>query len=83
MNIIKTLEKNIENGNSIIDKKGNIVSFEKLQKSVSKDYTKLIQKGEIDPMNLPFSEFFYAAIEDYLVVEELIAFIKGEEDETK
>lgn len=80
MNLIRNLQKQIESGNSIIDKKGNVVSLEKLQKTVSKEYAKLVQKSEINPMDISFSDFFYSTIEDYLVVEEVIAFITGDGD---
>lgn len=75
MNIVKTLQKQIEDGNTIIKENGDIVSLEKLQKVVLKEYNKDVKNGDVNPMEKPFSEYFYDSVEEYLTVEEVLTFI--------
>ena len=39
-------------------------------------YNALVKKKEIDPMEKSFKEFFFDSYENYLTVDEVIAFIK-------
>lgn len=75
MNIVKQLEKQITDGNTIVKENGDIVSLEKLQKVVLKEYNKDVKAGVINPMEKSFSEYFYDGVEEYLTVEEVLAFI--------
>lgn len=75
MNIVKTLQKQIEDGNTIVKDNGDIVSLEKLQKVVLKEYNKDVKAGVINPMEKSFSEYFYDSVDEYLTVEEVLAFI--------
>ena len=53
-----------------------MVGAGKLQKVAVKEYNALVKKKEIDPMEKSFKEFFFDSYENYLTVEEVIAFIK-------
>lgn len=76
MNIVKQLEKQITDGNTIVKENGDIVSLEKLQKVVLKEYNKDVKAGVINPMEKSFSEYFYDSVEEYLTVEEVLSFIE-------
>lgn len=77
MNIIKTLEKQIESGNEHIDLEGNILSLEKMKKKSLKDYNALVKSGDIDPYEKSFKEYFMDDIDQYLPVDCLIDYIRG------
>lgn len=76
MNLIKSLEKQIAEGKNLVSENGEIFGAEKLQKVALKEYNALVKKKEIDPMEKSFKEFFFDSYENYLTVEEVIAFIK-------
>ena len=76
MNTIKSLEKQLEVGKNLVDENGEVFGAEKLQKKALKEYNLLVKKGEVDPMEVSFKDFFYDSFEDYLTVEEIISFIK-------
>lgn len=76
MNLIKSLEKQLADGKNLVSENGEVFGAEKLQKKALKEYNLLVKKGEVDPMEISFKEFFYDSFEDYLTVEEIIAFIK-------
>ena len=76
MNVIKSLEKQIAEGKNLVSENGEIFGAEKLQKVAVKEYNALVKKKEIDPMEKSFKEFFFDSYENYLTVEEVIAFIK-------
>lgn len=81
MNIVKQLEKQIADGNTIVKENGDIVSLEKLQKVVLKEYNKDVKAGVINPMEKSFSEYFYDSVDEYLTVEEVLAFITAISEE--
>lgn len=76
MNLIKSLERQLEDGKNLVAENGEVFGAEKLQKKALKEYNLLVKKGEVDPMQVSFKDFFYDSFEDYLTVEEVIAFIK-------
>lgn len=76
MNIIKSLEKQLEVGKNLVDENGEVFGAEKLRKKALKEYNLLVKKGEVNPMEVSFKDFFYDSFEDYLTVEEIISFIK-------
>ena len=76
MNIIKSLEKQLEVGKNLVAENGEVFGAEKLQKKALKEYNLLVKKGEVNPMEVSFKDFFYDSFEDYITVEEVIAFIK-------
>ena len=76
MNLIKSLEKQLAEGKNLVSENGDIFGAEKLQKVALKEYNALIKKKEIDPMEKSFKEFFFDIYENYLTVDEIIAFIK-------
>lgn len=76
MNLIKSLEKQLEVGKNLVDENGEVFGAEKLQKKALKEYNALVKKHEVDPMEKSFKDFFFDSYENYLTVEEVIAFIK-------
>ena len=76
MNLIKSLEKQLAEGKNLVAENGEVFGAEKLQKVALKEYNSLVKKKEIDPMEKSFKEFFFDSYENYLTVEEVIAFIK-------
>ena len=76
MNLIKSLEKQLAEGKNLVAENGEIFGAEKLQKVALKEYNALVKKMEIDPMEKSFKEFFFDSYENYLTVDEVIAFIK-------
>lgn len=76
MNLIKSLEKQVADGKNLVAENGEVFGAEKLQKKALKEYNLLVKKGEVDPMQVSFKDFFYDSFEDYITVEEVIAFIK-------
>ena len=76
MNLIKSLEKQLAEGKNLVAENGEIFGAEKLQKVALKEYNAMLKKKEIDPMVKSFKEFFFDSYENYLTVEEVIAFIK-------
>lgn len=86
MNLIKSLEKQLAEGKNLISENGEVFGAEKLQKVALKEYNSMVKKKEIDPMEKSFKEFFFDSYENYLTVDEVIAFIKQpftEESETE
>ena len=76
MNLIKSLEKQLTEGKNIVAENGEIFGAEKLQKVALKEYNAMVKKKEIDPMEKSFKEFLFDSYENYLTVDEVIAFIK-------
>ena len=76
MNIIKSLEKQLQENKNLVSETGEVFGAEKLQKVALKEYNALVKKKEIDPMKKSFKDFFFDSYENYLTVEEVIAFIK-------
>ena len=76
MNLIKSLEKQLAEGKNLVAENGEIFGAEKLQKVALKEYNAMLKKKEIDPMVKSFKEFFFDSYENYLTVDEVIAFIK-------
>lgn len=76
MNLIKSLEKQLTEGKNLVAENGEIFGAEKLQKVALKEYNAMVKKKEIDPMDKSFKEFFFDSYENYLTVDEVIAFIK-------
>ena len=76
MNLIKSLEKQLAEGKNLVSENGEIFGAEKLQKVALKEYNALVKKKEIDPMEKSFKEFLFDSYENYLTVDEVIAFIK-------
>ena len=76
MNLIKSLEKQLEEGKNLVAENGEIFGAEKLQKVALKEFNALVKKKEIDPMEKSFKEFFFDSYENYLTVDEVISFIK-------
>ena len=70
------MEKQGAEGKNHVAENGEVFGAEKLQKKALKEYNLLVKKGEVDPMEISFKDFFYDSFEDYLTVEEIIAFIK-------
>lgn len=78
MNILKSLEKELEKGNKFVLSNGVILSKEKLEDKLMKDYTKAMKDGSIDIMKTSFKDFVEIETSYILDVEELLAFIVGE-----
>lgn len=76
MNLIKSLEKQLQENKNLVSETGEVFGAEKLQKVALKEYNALVKKKEIDPMEKSFKDFFFDSYENYLTVEEVIAFIK-------
>ena len=76
MNVVKSLEEQLAKGKNLVAENGEIFGAEKLQKVALKEYNALVKKKEIDPMEKSFKEFFFDSYENYLTVDEVIAFIK-------
>lgn len=76
MNLIKSLEKQLQENKNLVSETGEVFGAEKLQKVALKEYNALVKAKEIDPMEKSFKEFFFDSYENYLTVEEVIAFIK-------
>lgn len=76
MNLIKSLEKQLAECKNLVAENGEIFGAEKLQKVALKEYNALVKKKELDPMEKSFKEFFFDSYENYLTVDEVIAFIK-------
>lgn len=76
MNLIKSLEKQLEVGKNLVDVNGEVFGLDKLQKKALKEYNALVKAKEIDPMQISFKEFFYDSLESHLTVREVIAFIE-------
>ena len=76
MNLIKSLEKQLAEGKNLVAENGEIFGAEKLQKVALKEYNALVKKKEIDPMEKSFKEFFFDSYENFLTVDEVIAFLK-------
>lgn len=76
MNIIKSLEKQVQEGKNLVSENGDIFGAEKLQKVALKEYNAMVKKKEINPMEKSFKEFFFDSYDNYLTVDEIIAFIK-------
>ena len=76
MNLIKSLEKQLAEGKNLVAENGEIFGAEKLQKVALKEYNALVKKKEIEPMEKSFKEFFFDIYDNYLTVDEVIAFIK-------
>lgn len=78
MNIIKTLEKEMEKGNDYILPNGVIGNEEKLQDELRKSYTKGMKDGSIDIMETSFKQFVGDVTVDILTVQELLEYITSE-----
>lgn len=76
MNLIKSLEKQLKEGKNLISENGEVFGAEKLQKVALKEYNALVKSKEINPLEKSFKDFFYDSYENYLTVDEVIAFIK-------
>lgn len=76
MNIIKSLEKQLAEEKNLVAENGEVFGAEKLQKVALREYNSFVKKKEIDPMEKSFKEFFFDSYENYLTVDEVIAFIK-------
>lgn len=79
MNLIKSLEKQLAEGKNLVSENGDVFGAEKLQKVALKEYNAMVKKKEIDPMEKSFKDFFFDSYENYLTVEEVIAFITESE----
>lgn len=79
MNIIKSLQTQLEQGKNYIDFSGAILSGEKIEKNAKKQYANGIKSGEINPSEISFANFLATQTVDYLTVEELINYISGAE----
>lgn len=76
MNLIKSLEKQLKEGKNLISENGEVFGTEKLQKIALKEYNALVKSKEINPLEKSFKDFFYDSYENFLTVDEVIAFIK-------
>ena len=81
MNLIKSLLSQAENGKVLVDIEGNVLSAEKIEIKAKKTYANLIKSGNIDPVKTSFSEYVNDVKSEYITVYDLIAFIRGEEQE--
>lgn len=81
MNIIKSLQTQLEQGKNYIDFSGAILSGEKIEKNAKKQYANGIKSCEINPAEISFTNFLATQTADYLTVEELINYISGAEQE--
>lgn len=77
MNIIKTLEKQMESGNVVILESGNVVKDDKIRGEVMKDYLAGLKAGTID-MDTSFTAYYAGQKSKFLSVAELITYIKNE-----
>ena len=83
MNLIKSLLAQAENGKALVDIDGNVLSSEKIELKAKKTYANLIKHGNIDPMKTSFNEYVNDVKSEYITVYDLIAFIRGVEQETE
>lgn len=81
MNLLKTLEKEMEKGNYYVTEKGELVNLDKLEEKLKKDYITGAKKGEIDVITVSFSNYFEECKKGLLEVEEIINLIKIEDEE--
>lgn len=81
MNLIKSLLSQAENGKVLVDIEGNVLSSEKIEIKAKKAYANLIKSGIIDPVKTSFSEYVNDVKSEYITAYDLIAFIRGEEQE--
>ena len=81
MNLIKSLLLQAENGKALVDIDGNVLSSEKIEIKAKKTYANLIKSGIIDPMETSFNDYVNDVKSEYLTVYDLIAFIRGVEQE--
>lgn len=73
MNIINTLKKEIEKGNTLVDEKGNIISAEKLEKMLTREYIAGIRSGEFGGKSL--EEHTADIADSMLTTSEILEFI--------
>lgn len=83
MNIIKSLQTQLNQGKQYIDLSGNVVSTEKIMEDIKKQYAKGIKSDEINPEEISFNNYFEMVTYNYLTVNELISYISGTEQEQK
>ena len=83
MNLIKSLLAQAENGKTLVDIDGNVLSSEKIELKAKKTYTNLIKSGNIDPMETSFNDYVNDVKSEYITVYDLIDFIRGEEQEAE
>ena len=74
MNIIKSLQKEIEKGNTLINKStGAVLNTDKIKENIKKDYIKALKDGSLS-FEVSFEEFTTATIDsDYLTVTSVLS----------
>lgn len=74
MNIIKSLEKEIQKGNTLINKStGAVLNTDKIKENIKKDYIKGLKDGSFS-FEVSFEEFATATIDsDYLTVTSVLS----------
>ena len=81
MHLIKSLLLQAENGKVLVDIEGNVLSSEKIEIKAKKTYANLIKSGNIDPVETSFNDYVNNVKSEYIMVYDLIDFIRGEEPE--
>lgn len=87
-NLYEMLSKQMEKGNDYLDASGNFLSSDKMRKAALKDYSAKAQGELIDPVEVPFSDYFNDYMSDYCPVasvaedlEQIIAYAPEETEE--
>lgn len=75
MNLVKKLEDEIQRGNTLMLRNGDIVSPEKIGKKLEKDYLKEVQAGRIDMRELPYTEYEKRRLGENVKVEDLLTLL--------
>lgn len=80
MNILKVLEKAIDNEKTLITADGNMIAEDEIKKAATKEYLAGIKSGEISA-ETSLAAYMKEAGEDMLTVKEVIDFIVGTTDD--
>lgn len=74
-NIIKILEREVEKGNRLVDSKGNLYSFEKVEVMSQKAYVSDLKNGTI-PFDKTFKDYHNDILEEYVTIPCIISNLK-------
>lgn len=81
MNLIKSIEKEIEKGNTLVLRNGNVVSEDYMINSLEKEYVKRARTGEVDVKKTTFEDFASEEMSNTMEAQEVINFLSNVLDE--
>lgn len=83
-NLFSDIEKRSDNGFVYMDSNGNLYKAESLRKIYFKEYSEKVRDGEIDPIELPYSDYEGEKMNNYITLDEVQEIIMDafEPDET-